>query len=332
MTNREPQAIIPNIMSKTILSGVKPTGHPHIGNLFGMVLPAIELTRQNDDSFLFIANIHDLVKDRQALIDNTYEVAATLLAFGLDPNRTAFYRQSDVPEVFELSSILMNFTAKGLMNRAHAYKAKVDADGNDDNVNMGLYTYPILQAADILTMDTDLVPVGLDQKQHIEIARDIASSFNAVYGDVLKLPEPSIRDAVGTVAGLDGRKMSKSYDNVISLFEPPEETLRKVMKIPTDSLPPDAPKSMDTALYKIMELFPATAALRERYLAGGLGYGDAKKELGTAINEFLFAPRTRFTELTSDRSAIDKLLVEGAARARARAAITMKRVKDAIGL
>jgi len=321
-------------MAKTILTGIKPTGHPHIGNLFGMILPAIELTKKNEDSFLFIANIHALnsVKERKALADNTHEVAAALLAFGLDPSRTTFYRQSDVPEVFELTSILMNFSPKGLMNRAHAYKALFDRDGNDDNVNMGLYTYPILMAADILIMDTDVVPVGLDQKQHIEIARDIANSFNAIYGNVLKPPVEAISEQVGTVIGLDGRKMSKSYDNVIALFESPDETAKKIMKVATDSLPPEAPKPGDTALYKLMELFPSTVDLRRRYLAGGLGYGDAKKELAAAVNEYLFEPRARFAELMSDPDAMELALAAGANKARARASKVLKRVKDAIGL
>jgi len=321
-------------MTKTILTGIKPTGHPHIGNLFGMILPAIELTENNEDSFLFIANIHALnsIKERKALADNTLEVAATLLAFGLDPNRTTFYRQSDVPEVSELTSILMNFTPKGLMNRAHAYKAMLDRDGSDDNVNMGLYTYPILMAADILIMDTDIVPVGLDQKQHIEMTRDIAIAFNAQYSNVFKLPMESISEGVGTVVGLDGRKMSKSYGNVIAIAESPEETARKVMKIPTDSLPPEAPKSKDTALYKMMELFPETKDLRKRYLAGGVGYGDAKKELGEAINEFLAAPRAKLSGLMADPGAIELALSAGANKARARAAKTLARVKEAIGL
>jgi len=321
-------------MTKTILTGIKPTGHPHIGNLFGMILPAIELTQNNEDSFLFIANIHALnsIKERKALADNTLEVAATLLAFGLDPNRTTFYRQSDVPEVSELTSILTNFTPKGLMNRAHAYKAMLDRDGNDDNVNMGLYTYPILMAADILIMDTDIVPVGLDQKQHIEMTRDIAIAFNAQYNKVFKLPMESISEGVGTVVGLDGRKMSKSYGNVIAIAESPEETARKVLKIPTDSLPPEAPKSKDAALYKMMELFPGTKDLRKQYLAGGLGYGDAKKELGDAINEFLAAPRAKLAELMADPGAIELALSAGANKARARAAKTLARVKEAIGL
>jgi len=321
-------------MTKTILTGIKPTGHPQLGNLFGMILPAIELTKKNEDSFLFIANVHALnaLKERKALADNTYEVAAVLLAFGLDISRTTFYRQSDVPEIFELTSILMNFTPKGLMNRAHAYKAMLDKDGNDDNVNMGLYTYPILMAADILIMDTDIVPIGPDQKQHIEIARDIASAFNALYGNVLKPPAESIRKDIPEIVGLDGRKMSKSYGNGIDIAETAEETAKKVMKIQTDSLPPEAPKSKDTALYKLMELFPATKDLRSRYLAGGVGYGEAKKELAVAVNEFLAAPRAKFAQLINDKPAIDKAFAEGAKKARARAAQTLARVKSALGL
>ena len=180
------------MLGKTILTGVKPTGNPHIGNLYGAILPAIELANNSDrSSYIFIANIHALngVKDPVFLKDRTYEVAATFLSFGLDINKTIFYKQSDIPEIFELTSLLMNYTPKGLMNRAHAYKAILEKDGNDDNVNMGLYTYPILMAADILAMKSDIVPVGLDQKQHIEIARDIANAFNVYYKkEVFKLP------------------------------------------------------------------------------------------------------------------------------------------------
>ncbi len=322
-------------MNKTLLTGVKPTGNPHIGNLFGAILPMINLINQNDGkSFVFIANVHALngVRDAQFLRDKTYEVAATFLTFGLDPAKTVFYRQSDISEIFEITSLIINFTPKGLMNRAHAYKAILERDGNDDNVNMGLYTYPILMAADILAMNADIVPVGLDQKQHIEIARDIANAFNCVYKkDVLKLPEEFIQYQ-DSILGLDGRKMSKSYGNTIELFASEEETRKKIMKIPTDSLLPADKKTDDSTLYKLMKMFKVEDDYLKSYLAGGIGYGDAKKKLAETVNNYLLPYREKYNTLISDKAKIDEILNAGAVEARKVAFQTLQNIKKTVGV
>jgi tryptophanyl-tRNA synthetase len=321
--------------AKTILTGVKPTGNPHLGNYFGAIRPAIDLISSNSgQSYIFIADVHALngVRDPEFLRGKTCEVAATWLACGLDPARTTFYRQSDIPEVFELSSLLMNFTPKGLMNRAHAYKAAFDRDGSDDNVNMGLYTYPVLMAADILIMQTDVVPVGLDQKQHIEIARDIANALNSVYGrEVLKLPAEHIQYGE-SISGLDGRKMSKSYGNTVELFASPGDTAKKVMKIPTDSLLPEAPKDDSTPLYRLMQLAEVEENYRREFLAGGIGYGEAKKILAESLNALLAPMRERYAALIADKRGIGAILADGAARARQTASATLRAVKEAAGL
>ena len=320
---------------KKILTGVKPTGDPHIGNLYGAILPAINMANNSSSqSFIFIANIHALngVKDATFLKDKTYEVAATFLAFGLDTSKTVFYRQSDISEIFELTSILMNYTPKGLMNRAHAYKAILERDGNDDNVNMGLYTYPILMAADILAMRANIVPVGLDQKQHIEIARDIANSFNSVYKqNVLTLPTEFIEHQ-DSILGLDGRKMSKSYNNTIPLFTTEEDTKKRIMKIPTDSLLPTDKKSEDCLLYKLMKMFDVDAEYMQHFLDGGIGYGDAKKVLAETVNTYLRPYREKYNELMADKSKIDDALAQGAKKAREVASKTLSDVKKTLGL
>ncbi|MDR1009002.1 MAG: tryptophan--tRNA ligase [Rickettsiales bacterium] len=322
-------------MSK-ILTGVKPTGSPHLGNLLGAIRPVIDMANANDGaSFVFIADIHALnnFKGAEFIREKTYEVAATFLALGLDISKTAFYRQSDILEVFELSSIIINFCSKGLMNRAHAYKAIIEGGGSDADVNMGLYTYPILMAADILAMDADVVPVGLDQKQHIEIARDIAGAFNHATGtETLKLPEPGIQKEVETIIGLDGRKMSKSYGNTVEVFTTPDDTAKKIARIPTDSLSPEDKKPADSTIFKLMELFGLDPTYREKYLSGGIGYGEAKKELAAAVNEMLAAPRTEYARIIADRANIDKALAGGANKARATAAKTLAKVKKALGL
>ncbi|MDR2098605.1 MAG: tryptophan--tRNA ligase [Rickettsiales bacterium] len=323
-------------MADTILTGVKPTGDPHVGNYFGAIRPAVDLVNSNEGAgYIFIADVHALnsVRDPDFMRTKTREVAATFLACGIDPDKTVFYRQSDVPEVFELASILMNFAPKGLMNRAHAYKAVLDRDGSDDNVNMGLYTYPILMAADILAMDADIVPVGLDQKQHIEIARDIAGSLNSAYGrEILKMPSAHIPEAVEVIPGLDGRKMSKSYGNVVGLFAAEAETAKRIMKIPTDSLPPEAPKDDESLIYRLMQLFGVEENYRKEFLSGGIGYGEAKKMLAEAANAVLRPVRARYAELIAAPEKIDAVLAAGAVRARASATKTLARVKSAAGL
>jgi tryptophanyl-tRNA synthetase len=328
---------------KVVLTGVKPTEIPHIGNLVGAMKPVIELSKDADQSYIFIADLHALnaVHDPDLLRRYTIEVAAIYLAMGLDYERSVFFRQSDVPEVTELTSLLMNATPKGLMNRAHAYKdavAKNAAAGGDPDagINMGLYTYPILMAADILLYDSDIVPVGKDQKQHVEFARDIAGFFNNTYGDVLKIPEPFIREETGLIPGLDGRKMSKSYGNHIPIFDPEAEMKKKVMRIVTDSKLPDEPKNPDeNTIFLIYRHFASDAQvadMRNKFLGGKIGYGDAKKELAELLGDYLRGPRARYEELIKNPGRVMEILKAGGVRAREVAAATLSRVKKAMKL
>ncbi|MCL1902220.1 MAG: tryptophan--tRNA ligase [Alphaproteobacteria bacterium] len=323
-----------------ILTGIKPTGMPHLGNLIGAIMPMIKLANAAPagQSFAFIADLHALnaVTDRHEIATHVREIAAVYLALGLDAEHTIFFRQSDVPEVYALNTFLMNVTPKGLMNRAHSYKAAVDRNtaagaDTDAGVNMGLYTYPVLMAADILLYGTDIVPVGSDQKQHVEFARDIAGYFNNIYGDVFKLPTPSIRAETGLIAGLDGRKMSKSYGNQIPIFDEPAELKKKIMRIITDSKLPEEPKNPDVStIFQLYTHFADAAAvkdLRARFESGGMGYGDAKKILFEAVNDYLSAPRERYKELLSAPDKIDAILAHGAERARAAAAPILDKVK-----
>lgn len=327
-----------------VLTGVKPTGMPHLGNYLGAIRPAIELAgQQNIESFLFIADYHALTNhpNSDELKAMTYEVAATWLALGVDPNRTVFYRQSDVPEVFELNWILSCFTEKGLMNRAHAYKARVAENeaasktSIDEGINMGLYGYPVLMTADIVLYDADQVPVGQDQVQHLEIARDIVGKFNHHYrGEALKAPGVLVQKELALVPGLDGRKMSKSYNNHIPLFVDSKKLRKLIMKIKTDSTPPEDPK--DPASSEIFTLYKHIATkkevddLRHRYQQG-IGWGEAKQALFEVLDEKLKAPRERYGELMGDTRAIDSLLEQGAVRARQVACNVMNRVRKAIG-
>lgn len=323
------------------LTGIKPTGSPTLGNWLGAIRPAIELTRDHR-ALYFIADYHALttIHDGEELRGLTYEVAATWMALGLDPYESLLYRQSDVPEVFELTWILSCFAPKGLLNRAHAYKAAVDANAEagrtrDDGVSMGLFNYPVLMAADIVAFDADVVPVGLDQKQHIEIARDIADAVNLAYGPVLKPPAPLIRAEAETVPGTDGRKMSKSYGNTLPLFAPPKDMRKRVMRIVTDSRAPEEPKDPETdTLFRIFRAVAApadTEALRERYLAGGIGYGEVKKDLADRIEALLAEPRGVYERLMDDRGELDRVLGEGAGRAREIAAQVLDRLRAAVG-
>jgi tryptophanyl-tRNA synthetase len=326
---------------KTSLTGIKPSGTPHIGNYLGAIKPALDLTREYD-AYYFIADYHALttMRDAQEFRHAVYDVAATWLACGLDPDVTVLYRQSDLPEVFELNWIISCVTPKGLLNRAHAYKAAVDANESaglqhDDGVVMGLYNYPVLMAADILIVDADVVPVGQDQKQHIEITRDIANSFNAVYGDVLRVPDGAIRPDVATITGLDGRKMSKSYGNVIPLLAD-SATLRKaVMRIVTDSRTPDEPKDPDAdniySIFRHVSTPERLAEVRALYLNGGLAYGRMKQELFETLDAAFADARARYNELMADTSQIEAVLANGAERARETAHHVMARVRDAIG-
>jgi len=328
----------------TVLTGVKPTGSPHIGNYLGAIRPAIEYAnRPGVDSLLFIADYHALINNPspEELREQSYEVAANWIALGTDPKRTLIYRQSDVPETFELTWILTCFTEKGLMNRAHAYKAKVDENKEagrdaDAGVNMGLYSYPILMTADIVLYDAHKVPVGQDQVQHLEIARDIVNKINHHYKkDLLRAPQPLLHETMAVVPGLDGRKMSKSYDNTIPIFIDSKKMRKLVMKIKTDSSPPEAPK--DPAKSDIFRLYQPFAtpeeveALRKRY-ATGLGWGEAKEALFQAMDRHFTEPRAKYEGLMADKPALEKLLLEGAVKARAIAQRTLKRVREAMGL
>ncbi|MDR0319699.1 MAG: tryptophan--tRNA ligase [Rickettsiales bacterium] len=323
-----------------ILTGIKPTGQPHLGNYIGAIKPIIEMSK-TQKCFVFIADLHALnaVRDPLAIRRHTTDIAAAFISLGLNLDNCVFFRQSDLPQVQRLSSLLMNITPKGLMNRAHAYKALVDkniAGGADPDagVNMGLYTYPILMAADILLYNSTLVPVGQDQKQHIEFARDIAGSFNSIYGDILTLPEPYITAEAAVIPGLDGRKMSKSYGNTIPLFAPQAELKKKIMQIITDSKLPSEPKDPDSStIFQLYSHFagPASiAAFRKKFTDGGMGYGDAKNILLEAVDSFLAKPRAEYDRLAANPGELEDILSAGAARAREAAQKTLAGVETAM--
>ena len=322
---------------KIVLTGIKPTGTPHIGNYIGALRPLVELS-QNHKTVMFIADLHALnaIQDAKKIKQHSYEIAAIMIALGLNLDNTIFFRQSDVNEVYQLTEFLMNVTPKGLMDRAHSYKAMKDKNiaagiDEDSGVNMGLYTYPILMAADILLYNSDIVPVGKDQKQHVEFARDIAGHFNNIYGDTFKLPEPVIGEDCGLIPGLDGRKMSKSYDNTIPLLCSSSELKKKVMRIITDSKTPEESKNPDEStifhIYKLFANADETAALRKRFLDGGMGYGEAKTILFEKIDSVLSEPRTKYEHLMANTKEIDEILFEGAERARKVASKTLAKVK-----
>lgn len=328
-------------MKKRILTGIKPTGYAHIGNYFGAIKPAIELSHNSDyDCYYFIADYHALttLENREEMQEYFYNIACTWLACGLDPEKVVFYRQSDIKEDFELNWILCNVTPKGLMNRAHAYKAIVERNeeqgiDRDDGVNMGLYNYPILMAADIILFDTDLVPVGLDQKQHIEIARDIVHNFNVKYGKCLKEPKEYIDENNNTLVGLDGRKMSKSYNNTIRLFSD-EETLRKsIFRVVTDSRLPGEPKDADCTVNKLFKLFASEDEAKkfEQDLLNGLGWGEAKKQLFEVANRFISPMREKFNYFMNHKEEVDEILKQGAVKAQKVASEVLARVRKAIG-
>jgi tryptophanyl-tRNA synthetase len=332
-----------NMAGKTILTGVKPTGAPHIGNYIGAMRPALQLAAAHEKSYLFIADYHALnsVRDPEVLRQDSYQVAACWLALGLDTNKTVFYRQSDVPEEFELVTILTSVVPKGLMDRSHAYKAAVDKNREesrdaDADINMGLYTYPILMAMDILQMQTDIVPVGKDQVQHIEFTRDMAGYFNNAFKPVFKLPEVQLEKTGAILPGIDGRKMSKSYNNHIPVFMESEARKKLVMKIVTDSKLPADPKDPDSnAIFQIYANFGTAeeiASMREAFIKGGMGYGDAKKELLRVLERQFEAPTAKYNELMAKPRIIDDLLAEGAEKARKVARETLMRAREAIGL
>ena len=329
-------------MKQIALTGLKPSGAPHIGNYLGMLKPSLELA-EKFQALYFIPDYHALttIRDRKQLADLTYQAAATWLALGLNPDEGIIYRQSDIPEVFELAWALSCFTTKGLLNRAHAYKAIVDdniAAGReeDKNINVGLFTYPVLMAADILLFGTHFVPVGLDQQQHLEITRDVALTFNKNYGDVLTIPEAVIRKEVMTIPGIDGRKMSKSYNNVIPIFAPPDQVLKPVKRIVTDSKRPEEPKDPDEcnifAIYRHLADVDAVDAKRKLYLQGGLAYGAMKEELFELLEATFSDKRDRYNALMGNLDELDKILEKGAEKARDIARPILAKVRNAIGV
>lgn len=324
------------------LSGIKPSGTPHLGNYLGMIKPALEMVRQYQ-AIYFIADYHALttVRNGKELRYRSYEIAATLLALGLNPEEVVFFRQSDVPELFELTWILNCSTAKGLLNRAHAYKAAVDQNiesGKDPDagINAGLYTYPTLMAADILLYGSHVVPVGQDQRQHVEITRDIALAFNNTYGDVFVIPEAVIQEEVATIPGIDGRKMSKSYDNVIPIFAQPNELRKTVMRIVTDSKKPEDPKIPDQDnVFNIFRYFAPQALVdevRQRYLSGGLAYSEIKQTLFELLDLEFSDSRVTFNNLIADQEHLEGILMDGARKARQIGSKIMRKARKAIGV
>ena len=318
---------------KILISGVKPTGRPHIGNYFGAMKRFVDL---QDDyrAMIFIADYHALTTERDAkkLRDGSLDIAIDYLAIGLDPKKTIIFKQSDVPEVTELAWIFNCLTTMPFLLRAHAYK---DALAKNKEVNVGIFDYPILMAADILIQDADVVPVGQDQKQHVEIARDTVEKFNLTYGETFKLPEPRIDESVATIPGVDGKKMSKSYGNTISLFATDEEIEKQVMSIVTDSNGVDEPKdpSKDT-VFAMHRLFSASSLkeIESRYRKGGIGYKESKEILIASIERFIAPLREKRSELASDTDYVLDVLKEGGQRAREKALKKMEDVREVIGV
>ena len=334
-------------MTSTItryLTGITTTGTPHLGNYVGAVRPAVQSSLRADvRSYYFLADYHALIKcdDPARIQRSTLEIAATWLAVGLDPERVTFYRQSDIPEIPELMWLLTCVCGKGLLNRAHAYKAAQDKNAEagqeaDDGVTAGLFMYPVLMAADILMFQAQRVPVGRDQVQHIEMARDMAASFNHLYGkDLLVPPEAQVDDNVALLPGLDGRKMSKSYDNTIPLFAPPDELRKKIMAIVTDSRAPGEAKSTDdSALFQIYRAFasPEETAAFARAFADGIAWGDAKHTLFERVDQVIAPMRAQYEELIHNPARIEQTLLAGAERARALATPFIRELRAAVGL
>ena len=326
------------------LTGITTSGTPHLGNYVGAIRPTVAASSRDDRAgFFFLADYHALIKsqDRELLRRSRQEISAAWLALGLDTDRAVFYRQSDVPEIMELTWILTCLTAKGLMNRAHAYKAVVQnnqesgASDPDKGISMGLFSYPILMAADILMFRATHVPVGRDQIQHLEMARDIAQRFNHHYGDHLVLPEAVVEDDVAVLSGIDGRKMSKSYNNTIPLFETTKKLRKSVMKIKTNSQEPGEPKDpKGNTVFEIYRAFATaeeTAQLRDDY-AQGIGWGDAKQRLYEVLEAHLAEPRERYEDLMANPARIDEVLEAGALRAREQSKPFLERLREAVGV
>lgn len=326
-----------------VLTGITTTGTPHLGNYVGAIRPAIEASTDSSvNSYFFLADYHALIKcqDPERVRRSSLEIAATWLALGLDPENVTFYRQSDIPEVTELNWLLSCISAKGLLNRAHAYKAAVDAneaEGNDPDkaVTMGLFNYPVLMAADMLLFDADRVPVGRDQIQHLEMARDMAQRFNHLYGEHFALPEAQVDEDSAVLQGLDGRKMSKSYDNTIPLFAPQKKLRKHIMKIVTNSLEPGEPKDPDSStVFSIFKAFASeseTAAMRKE-LEEGLAWGFAKQQLFEYLDALLAEPRERYEALLADPAYIEETLKRGAEKARDYSAPKIAQLRNAVGI
>lgn len=318
-----------------ILTGIQSTGVPHLGNILGAMMPAIELSKKSgNDSFFFIADLHSLttIKDAELRKNNTYSTAAAWLAFGFDTDKNTFYRQSDVTEVCELTWYLSCFTPYPMLANAHSFK---DKSGRLSDVNAGLFTYPVLMASDILLYDANFVPVGKDQKQHLEMTRDMASAFNNQYGETLVLPEALIDERVMVVPGTDGQKMSKSYGNYIDIFLPEKELKKGVMGIVTDATPLEAPKNPDTCnvfkLYALLGNDLQVKEMKNNYVKGGYGYGHAKTALFELIMDKFKTQREEFNRYMSDKNELEKKLSHGAEKARKIAQMVLKRVRDKVG-
>jgi tryptophanyl-tRNA synthetase len=317
-----------------VLSGIQPSGRLHIGNYFGAMRQHLELQKAHE-GFYFIADYHALTSnpDPKLVAQYTLDVAMDYLALGLDTRKTVFWRQSDLPEVTELTWILSCVTPMGLLQRCTSYKEKVE---QGLSANHGLFAYPVLQAADILIFNSDLVPVGADQKQHIEVARDIAIKFNNAYGEILTLPKEHILETVAVVPGIDGRKMSKSYGNTIEIFENETSLKKKVMRIVTDSTPVEKPKDPDKCnVFALLKLVASPDEIKEwdaRYRMGGTGYGEVKKRLAELLIEYFAPYRQKRQELSENPAYIKEVLTEGVHRARAVASQTLAKVRDAVGL
>lgn len=331
-----------NMKGETILTGITPSGTPHLGNYVGAIRPAIELSHQEDvNTLYFLADYHSLIKSQDPAKTKrcTIELAATWMACGLDTEKTIFYRQSDVPEILELTWILTCMTSKGLMNRAHAYKAAVDenvaaGEDHDKGVTMGLYCYPILMAADILLFKSSKIPVGRDQIQHVEMARDIAQRFNHHYKELFTLPEAFVEERTATLAGLDGRKMSKSYNNTIPLFCEESQLRNLIKRIKTDSSAPGEPKDPEESplfqIYKAFTTKEETEAIRQRY-AEGIAWSEMKDILFETVNGHIKDFRARYVELMKNPKIIKDTLLQGAAKARRQARPLLQKVKKAVG-
>ena len=318
-----------------ILTGIQSTGTPHLGNILGAIIPAIELSKKNNESFLFIADLHSLtqIKDPEELKENTYSTAATWLAFGLNPQKTIFYKQSDIPITTELAWILSSYFPYQRLTLAHSFKDK----SNDlKNVNAALFTYPMLMAADILLYDANYVPVGKDQIQHLEITRNVASKFNNLHGETLIIPEAITDENTKLIIGTDGQKMSKSKSNIINIFLSDKQLKKQIMSIKTDSLPIESIKNPNTCnvfkLYSLIGNEAQVKQMKENYEKGGYGYGEAKSQLFNLILETYSKQRNTYNYLMDNRSEIDQILKEGSIRAKKIADQVIKRVKSKLGI